>query len=496
MTMQQVRPQDSLYNTGGGSLNGGMINKGLGIQPRTLSDWLVATSGGQRTAQYGYFGPGHLLRKDITSAGDGMIAGDFFVNTFGAKVWDSLNSQTRFFNLLRKVAWGNTTGWRIRSGRNNSTQGVGEQAALPTIDTPDLQTVYIQPSFVVTSLGVSALAQFLATLEGGMGDALAVAQESAEVDHLKSLNQMLMNPSEIRIADAANITTADAGVAQTLVTGAGERVSVGDKFSVYAAAGGTRSGVATVVSVSGDTVNLKGDSAFNVADDAVMVAESRAGFTSISDVINEDGRVAGGLTGGMTGGVRYGNLTHNSRSSGGWNAAGYVSGNSGNLRHLTTGHLDRVIQQIRVNGFQPDLLVTGVEQEVRLGTILQANQHFIGEGTFQVKQGGESTLPGYETGFEISTYKKIPLFTDTDMAPVWQLPTNGDAVRGTDVMVLDTRYLELPVLFTTQYMESRDYIHNNLLGIKAIFLTAANLRCLNFRAQGRVTDLSDGINLT
>ncbi len=61
---------------------------------------------------------------------------------------------------------------------------------------------------------------------------------------------------------------------------------------------------------------------------------------------------------------------------------------------------------------------------------------------------------------------------------------------------MDTRYLELPVLFTTQYMESRDYIHNNMLGIKAIFLTAANLRCYNFRAQGKVTDLTDGLNLT
>ena len=133
---------------------------------------------------------------------------------------------------------------------------------------------------------------------------------------------------------------------------------------------------------------------------------------------------------------------------------------------------------------------------MRLGTILQANQHFIGEGEFQVKQGGEATLPGYQTGFQVATYKHIPLFTDTDAPPVWQQQANGDAVRGTDVLVLDTRYLELPVLFTTQYVESRDYIHNNMLGIKAIFLSALNLRCLNFRAQGRVTDLTNGTDLT
>ena len=116
------------------------------------------------------------------------------------------------------------------------------------------------------------------------------------------------------------------------------------------------------------------------------------------------------------------------------------------------------------------------------------------EGKFQVKMGGEATLPGYETGFELATYKKIPIFTDVDTAAVWQLAANGDAKRGTDFFVFDTRFIEMPVLFTTQYLESRDYIHNNLLGIKAIFLTAMNVRALNFRAQGKVTDLTDGVN--
>ena len=481
-----LAPQrDSLFNTG--NAPGMMINKQLGIQPRTLSDWLTATSGSQRTAQYGYFGPGHLLRKDITSAGDTTIASDFFTNTFGAKVWDSLNSQTRFFNLIRKVAWGNTTGWRIRSGRNQSTRGIGETAALPTIDTPDLQSVHVQPSFIVTSMGVSALAQFLATLEGGLGDALAVAQEAAEVDHLKKLNQMLLAPSEIRVASVA-------GTVATLVDGGGEYVSEGDTF--YESGHEGAANYLTVGDITGDGVDVPAanrEGAAVIAADTIWYARSRAGFISLADVVNQKGRTVNGVA--LTNGARYGSLAVDGRTAGGWDAAGMINGNGGTLRHLTTGHLDRVIQQIRINGFQPDLLLTGVEQEVRLGTILQANQHFIGESTFQVKQGGEATLPGYETGFEVATYKKIPLFTDPDCTPVWTLAAGDDGKRGTDVFVLDTRYLEVPVLFTTQYMESRDYIHNNLLGIKAIFLTAANMRALNFKAQGRVTDLSDGLNL-
>jgi hypothetical protein len=489
----KVQPNDSLYNNGPVM---GNINKALGFQPATLADWLSTTPGSQRTAQYGYFGPGALLRKDITTAGDSTIGTDFFTNTFGAKVWDSLNSQTRAFNLFRKVAWGPTTGWRIRSGRNLSTQGVTETGALPTIDTPDLQTVQIQPGFVVTSLGVSALSQFLATLEGGLGDALAVAQETAEVDHLKKLNQMLLAPSALRLAVDTSATVG------TLVTegGSGGYVSINDTFGHT-----TDEAAANFITITGgtggagepitdDVVTYTLAAGTSPAVDSIWFALSRGGLTSLLDAISEDGRTINGVA--VTNGPVYGSLAFGARTAAGFNAAGFINGNSGTLRHLTTGQIDRVVQEIRINGFQPDLFLTGVEQEVRLGTILQANQHFIGESRFQVKMGGEATLPGYETGFEVATYKKIALFTDTDMAPVWQLAADGDAKRGTDFCVLDTRFLELPVLFTTQYIESRDYIHNNMLGIKAIFLTAMNLRVLNFRAQGLITDLSDGTNLT
>ncbi len=485
MTMNQ---NDSLYN---GTPPIGNINKAISFQPKTLSDWLATTQGGQRTAQYGYFGPGSMLRKDITTAGDTTISTDFFTNTFGAKVWDSLNSQGRTFNLIRKVAWGNTTGWRIRSGRNTSTRGVGETAALPTIDTPDLQSVQVQPAFVVTSLGVSALAQFLATIEGGLGDALAVAQEAAEVDHLKNLNQQLLYPSHMRVITDTSAT------AFVVPTGAGSYLGIGDTFHSTANAGSNEgSGIFTeITAISGDNITQSVTSSGDPDADAFLYTRTRGGIWSLSDVIEEDARTFDGSS-AITNGAMYGSLTYADRTAAGWNAAGNINNNSGTLRHLSTSNLDRVIQNIRQNGFQPDLLISGVEQEVRLGTILQANQHFMNEGNFQVKQGGEATLPGYETGFEVSTYKKIPLFTDADAPPVWTLAAGDDGKRGTDVLVLDTRYLELPVLFTTQYMESRDYIHNNMLGIKAIFLTAMNLRCLNFKAQGKVTDLSDGVNLS
>jgi hypothetical protein len=465
----------------------GQVNKSQAMAPRSIADWLTRVPGGNtpRESRYGYFGPqSGQISKDITTSppANAFVASNFFVNTFGAKVWDSLNSQTRFFNLIRKVAWGPTTGYRIRSGRNNSTQPVTEVAALPDIDSPVLQTVFIQPKFIVTSLGVSALAQFLGTLEGGIGDALAVAQETAMIDHTKRLNQMLLASAQQRVVTGG-------GTPDTLIDASW--VSVGDVFE-----GTTVAGTVTITTVDLAT-NIVGYSGNALTTDEIIYVSARAGFQSIDDIVQQEGVNINGVANADA--AAYGSIGVTARSYTGatekW-AASSVFGNSGVLRHLTTGLLDQSIDETRRNGGEPDLIVTGVEQVTRLGTLLQANQHFVGEGTFQVKLGGEGTLKGYPTGFQVATYKGIPVFHDFDVATSAQLAANGDSKRGGNAYVLDTRYLEIPVLFTTQYMESRDYLQNNMLGIKAIYLTAANQRCLDFRKQSKILDLSDGVNLT
>lgn len=463
------------------------VNKAQVWNPATLADWLMRVPGGvsPRELRYGYFGPGSgLLQKDITGAGDTFTQGDFFTNTYGAKVWDTLNSQTRFFNLMRKVAWGPTTGYRIRSGRNVSTQPVSETGALPDIDSPDLQKIYVQPVFIVTAIGVSALAQFLGTLEGGIGDALAVAQETSMIDHTKRLNQMLLASATQRVV---------AGGAGTSTLANAAWVSVGDVME-----GTSIVGTFTILTVNYDTNVITHTG--TLTTDEVIFTSARSGFASIDDIVECTGRYPSGVTMGASQAANYGSLTAvgADRDPLTW-SAGLVYEAAGVLRHLTTGLVDQPIDGVRRAGGEPDLILTGIEQITRLGTILQANQHFIGEGTFQVKLGGEGTLKGYPTGFQVATYKGIPMFHDFDVATAVQLAgasPDNDAMRGGNLYVLDTRFLEVPVLFTTQYMESRDYLQNNMLGIKAIYLTAGNLRCLDFRKQAKVVDLSDGVNLS
>ncbi len=470
-----------------------MLNKaGTAVyQPRSIADWLNrAPGGGGSGSNYGYFGPASsMLSKDITAANPSgaFVGANFFTDTYGAKVWDALNSQTRVYNLIRKVPWGNTTGYRIRSGRNTSTTAVTEVGALPDIAKSTLQQVNLRPVFIVTSLGVSALAQFLGTLEGGIGDALAVQQETAMVDHIKRVNQMLVASSSQRIVAGASAASASTVIDATWAT-------PGDVFREV--------GQSTDLTVTAaDQTNQVTFTGGSTTTDRILNVQSRAGLASIDDVVDVTGRHWTGpssalVTATASEAAGYGSLTIANRDSNTWSAGNVFEQGAGLLRHLTTGHIDQAIDSVRRNGGEPDLIATGIEQVTRLGTILQANQHFIGEGTFQVKQGGEGTLLGYPTGFQVATYKGIPLFHDFDTATSWQDQANGDAKRGANVYVLDTRFLELPVLFTTQYLESRDYLQNNMLGIKGIFLTSMQLRALDFRKQAKVTDLSDGIYTT
>ena len=42
-----------------------------------------------------------------------------FNATYGRKVWQALNNQTRLFNALPRTVWGTTAGWRVRTDRGS-----------------------------------------------------------------------------------------------------------------------------------------------------------------------------------------------------------------------------------------------------------------------------------------------------------------------------------------------------------------------------------------
>ena len=106
-------------------------------------------SSAERNLRSSLMPPGYFAKQTY------LQVSDVFTATYGRKVWDALNNQTRFWNILRKVQWGPTTGWRVRSDRgSNRSRPVTETGALPTVDVSAYQNVDSAPRIIATDFGV------------------------------------------------------------------------------------------------------------------------------------------------------------------------------------------------------------------------------------------------------------------------------------------------------------------------------------------------------
>ena len=443
-----------------------------------LSEFIA---GAERNLRQSMLPPGYFAKQTY------LQTSDVFNATYGRKVWDALNNQTRFWNIIRKVQWGPTTGWRVRSDRGpgSSAQDVGggavtlasrsrpitETGALPQIDSSAFQRVDSLPRIVASAFGVSIIGQITSGLEGGMGDNLAVEQEAAARDHIKEINQELLLRATTRITSGA----AASGTAEIL-DGAGF-ARPGDTFGEEDSdAAKTYYGT----DAQGDAVFSGGGNLGATGD--IAYVKSRAGFTSLDDIVEQDGRLIAGRT--VSAGADVYNQT--SRAAGGWNAAATVLDNDGTGRNLNLTLLDQAIREVRINGADPDVILMGYDQFARLSSLLQAQQRYMDWGEFVVKVGDESTLPGSHAGFQVATYRGIPVIVDPDCPKSYT--TSG--LGGSNVYVMDTRYMELAVAAPTQYIDNRDFFQANAFVLRGLFYTIGELRALRMDAHAKITDLN------
>ena len=170
----------------------------------SLSEYLAQS---QRGLYQSVFGPEYLQKQTYFTVD---TATGIFNTTYGRKVWQSLNNQTRFFNAIPRTVWGNTAGWRVRTDRGSGrSRPVTETGSLPTVDVSDIQTVSSLPRIVSTTFGASVKSVFTAQLEGGVGDVLALENENAQLDHIKEINEELL-------AGSAYLTSAGATTSFTV----------------------------------------------------------------------------------------------------------------------------------------------------------------------------------------------------------------------------------------------------------------------------------------
>ncbi len=451
----------------------------------SLAEYLAQAN---RTNNFmGVFGPDFMQKQvymgvDTTSA---SISGDIFTRTFGRKIWHALNNQTRFFNAIPRVVWGNTAGWRVRTDRGSGrSRPVTEAGTLPTIDVSDIATVSSLPRIVASTFGVTVQASFIAQLEGGAGDIMGMEMENAQIDHIKEINEELLAGSGSLIS-AGTTTTFDVPAAFA------SHFKIGDTVQIHDETGGAfQTGGAVTVNPGTGTVTIGTafGGAVNADDGDVVFMVDRAGFTSIDDIVQEDFAAAANTgMGGSASRVRAYDLTIGGRTAGTWNAGANVDWNAGVTRPLTLNLLDNVIRDIRVNGGDPKLIVLGHDQYYRLERLLQTQQRYLGYEEYQVGVGSEKTFPGTRGGMMLATYQGIPILPDADTpASV----STADAVLGSNIYILDTDYMEIAIALPTQYIENRDFFAANALVVRGLFYTLGELRVRNIWVQGVIRDLT------
>ena len=439
----------------------------------SLTEYLAQS---QRGLYQSVFGP-EFMQKQTYHTVD--TATGIFNTTYGRKVWQSLNNQTRFFNAIPRVVWGNTAGWRVRTDRGSGrSRPVTETGSLPTVDISNIETVSSLPRIVGTTFGASVKSVFSAQLEGGVGDVLALENENAQMDHVKEINEELL-------AGSAYLTSAGATTTFTVPAAIAKHFKVGDAVAQYdaSATGHDRQSGSVVSAVNTSTGVVTVATGTTFGDGDIAYIYSRGGMTSIDDIVMQDGAAVGGVTSR----VRAYDLTINDRASGNWNAGASVSYNSGSGRDLTLAMLDTAIQKIRENGGEPKLILLGHDQYFNLERLLSSNQRYMGQEEYQVGVGSERTFPGTRTGLVLATYMGITILPDADVPK--SVATN-DAVLGSNVYVLDTDYLEIAVAQPTQYVENRDYFAANALVVRGLLYTMGELRCKNMFVQSKIADLN------
>ena len=450
----------------------------------SLSEYLAQS---QRGLYQNIFGGEYVKKADAFFTVDGAGSGIFDV-TYGRKVWQALNNQTRFFNAIPRVVWGNTAGWRIRSARTSGINvsrslPVTETGTLPEVDISDIQTVNSLPRIVATTFGASVKSVFTAQLEGGVGDVLALENENAQLDHVKEIQEELLAGSGYLLKATSNnstFTVASAKIAKYF--------KVGDTVSSTNDAGADENvaGIKVLSHSAGAVTTAAASQDFD--NNGVVSVYARAGFTSLDDIVsvNDFDRGGSGIIGYAN--TRAYNLTHNTgRVAGDWDAAATVQGNAGVGRDLSLTHLDTCIQKIRENGGEPKLILMGHDQYFKLERLLNSQQRYMGQEEYQVGIGSERTFPGTRVGLVLATYQGIPIMPDADVAVS---SDTSDNQLGSNVYVLDTDYIETAIAQPTQYVENRDFFAADKLVVRGLLYTMGELRCKNFFVQAKITDLN------
>ena len=412
----------------------------------------------------GGFGTAHDAGTSLATGATGTA--DLYNVLYGQKVWSMLNQEVNALSMIAKRPY-TSSGWRVLKSRpqggSGSSFAVGSDAmggAAPAANliggvvenatlgdpgflalAPEYDKLFVSPKTVAHLFEFSELGMELAAIDDGVGDIRAIIREDMGKHHAESQNKMLLMPFETYGADAGDTSTPDLDLSKNY-TSLLKIVSSSDEIAAMAAAD----------MIGGGTT------------ESAMGEEMR-------NIFGKDRNTAG--NGYLDAVVNFG--------------SSYAAGDA---RLLTLSLLNSVIREVRENGGNTKVMLTGYDTVQAIGDLLQSQERFMDRREIVPTHNGVRGVSGAEVGFRVATYYDIPIIPCKDMTKTSDTNVSN---KLSDILLLDTDHLWLSVMKPTQYFE--DGITNGnpfgvgKLGNQGMYRTIGETCCSFFKGQGKITNL-------
>jgi len=387
---------------------------------------------------------------------------------YGQKVWSMINQEINPLSVLPKRQY-TQSGWRIMTRRplgganpafgiGTTTYSAGSALNTPHADeiggvqenhaldstglqsvAPEYDTLFMSPKTVAHQFAYSELAAEMAKIDDGIGDLRAIVREDMGKLHAEVQSKMLVMPLENYDLDGGG--SASPSGAQT-----------------YADMERNYTSLHKIISTSSEIHEL-------ATQNIIASASGAAASTDIGSLYGNTDRTASTAMGSSVG---FMDATINIGD-------GYAATEQ---RTLTLSVLNALIQQLRLAGGTPKVILTGFDTIQAIADLLQAQERFI---------DGKEIIP---------THAGVKGGMDIPMIPCKDMPTTTHDTLTTgvsDMLFLDTDHLWFATLKPTQYFED-GINHGNPFGVgtlgnKGMFRTMGEVGCSFFKGQGKITNI-------
>lgn len=427
-------------------------------------------SAGVVGAIHGSFTGSSADRINLNGTGASNISA-LYNMVYGQKVWSMINQEINPLSILPKRPY-TSSGWRVMINRPQGGSaaafsyattagsgaqgagtvdadilgGVGENEALDSTSlealAPEYDTLYMNPKIVAHMFDYSELAAEMAKIDDGVGDIRKLIREDMGKFHAESQSVMLVLPLELYDKFGADVGATDGRIRENY------------------------------------TSLLKIVSSFDELDDAGGALQNLTSLSANHGALDDDvSTLYGNNSRRDAGGASFMDSVVNYGSS--YATAGRV---------LTLSIINDVIQNLRLNGGTPKVILTGYDTIQAISDLLQSQERFMDAKEVIPTHNGVKGVKGAEVGFRVATYYDIPLIPCKDM------PKTGSATSGlSDMLLLDTDHLWFATMKPTQYFED-GISHGNpfgvgVLGNRGLYRTMGETGCTFFRGQGKITNL-------